>query len=239
MFLERLQLEDGTAFDVTLLARPASSRVVLFAPGRGGDPARHQPLLEALHAGGATVIAPHGELFLNPRPTAEQLLERARRSLTAVQVLAPTGVPLHGVGHSIGASLLLAAAGAEAWLSAEQPLRIPELELETLSLFAPALGFFQVPGAALRLRSRKVWLWHGTADALCPRANVDFTLEQLGSRGELRLLEGAGHFSFMHVLPPNALDPLVDRAAVLDQITRATCADVASGAAPASGSGSA
>jgi hypothetical protein len=200
-------------------------RVVVFAAGRGGDPARHLPLLEALHADGATVIAPRAEMFTNPRPTRAQLLERALILREAVDSFAPSTLPLHGVGHSIGATMLFAMAGAQAWLGPEAPLSVPTRAFESLTLLAPALGFFQAPHAADAVRAGTTIVW-GDRDAFCPRSEVDHTLAQLGARGRLRVCEGAGHFSFMHVPPPNTSEPLVDRDRFLAELTASIVDDV-------------
>jgi hypothetical protein len=106
-------LRDGTAaFDVTVLEAAQPARVVLFSVGLGGNPERHLPLLEALAARRCTVVAPHFERLPSPIPTAEQLRLRAARLRLALDA-APASLPIAGVGHSLGATLLLGLAGAE------------------------------------------------------------------------------------------------------------------------------
>ncbi|MFO0618306.1 MAG: alpha/beta hydrolase [Polyangiaceae bacterium] len=212
--IRRVEPAGEPAFDVALIEAPSPSRAVLFAAGRGGSPERHAALLEALAARGATVIAPHAEFFANPRPTLEQLAERARRLRRAAEAFAPRGCAIHGVGHSIGATLLLTLAGARAWLGPSAALEIGALPLESVTLLAPPLGFFRAPDAMASVDTR-VTLWWGTADALCPRSDVDAVLEALGPKGRFRVAEGAGHFSFMDVPPPDTAEPLADRGRFL------------------------
>jgi pimeloyl-ACP methyl ester carboxylesterase len=95
---------------------------------------------------------------------------------------------------------------------------VPVLPFGSLSLLAPALGFFGAPESMDRVRAR-VSIWWGTEDAFCPRSDVEHTLAALGDRGELRVAEGAGHFSFMHAPPPNTQEPLGDRARFLETLT--------------------
>ncbi|MFO0598592.1 MAG: hypothetical protein U0228_25015 [Myxococcaceae bacterium] len=221
--------DEAGAFEVTVLEAPDPKCVALFAAGRGGDPARHRGLLEALQASGALVIAPHVEFLSDPRPSADHLQTRARRLALAVERCGGPGLRVHGVGHSIGGTVLLALAGAQAWLSAEQPLAMPRLAaLSSMTLLAPALGFFQAP-AAFAAVTATVSLWWGTADAVCPRAHVDLAIAQLGSRAKLRVAEGADHFSFMHTRPPNAPEPLPDRERFLAELTASVISDAARG----------
>jgi hypothetical protein len=140
-------LRDGTSsFDVTVLKPEQPSRVVLFAVGSGGNPERHAPLLAALVARGCMVVAPHFERLLSSSPTEEDLVLRARRLRLALDSVALPEVPIVGVGHSIGATMLLALAGGRVWMRAGQPVAIaPDERLERLVLMAPVTGFF--PGA--------------------------------------------------------------------------------------------
>jgi len=113
--VSKRSLNDGDeAFAVTLLETAAPSRAVLFSVGGGGDPERHLPLLSALAARGCTVVAPHFARLASPIPTEAELALRARRLQLALDAAAPD-LPAVGVGHSIGASTLLALAGAEMW----------------------------------------------------------------------------------------------------------------------------
>lgn len=219
--MAKLSLHDGPeAFDVSLLEAPAPARVVLFAVGGGGDPERHLPLLEALVARGCTVVAPHFERFTSPFPTEAQLQLRARRLRLALDVVARPELPAVGVGHSIGATMLLALAGGQIWLGPGQPLAVsPDARVPRLVLLAPATGQFQAPGA-LDAVHLPIQVWAGTRDGLTPPAQAELLARALGPRVDLRVIEGAGHFSFMDVPPPQTTEPLPDRPAFLAGLAR-------------------
>ena len=219
-------LKDGLeSFDVTLLEASAPVRVVLFAVGGGGNPERHAPLLAALAAHGCSVVAPHFERFTSPRPSEAQLLLRGRRLRLALDLIARTGLPVAGVGHSIGATLLLALCGGQVWMGSEGPLAIStDARLERLALLAPATSFFQVPGA-LDAVCVPIQAWAGTQDVITPVEQTEWLQRALASRVsvETSICEGAGHFSFMHVPPPQSTEPLADRDAFLAGLTRDVC----------------
>lgn len=220
--MRMLSVRDGTAsFDVTVLEVEQPSRVVLFAVGGGGNPERHAPLLAALAGRGCSVVAPHFERMISAVPTDDDLLLRARRLKLALDAAARPGVPAAGVGHSIGAAMLLALAGGRAWTGPGQPLPItPDDRLERLALMAPATGFFQPPGALDAVRV-PIFAWAGTNDCITPPAQAELLRELLRPRipVEVRLVEGAGHFSFMNVPPPKTVEPLPDRDAFLAGLT--------------------
>lgn len=224
-----LSLTDGAAsFDVTVLAPASPSRVVLFAVGGGGDPERHLPLLQALAARGSTVVAPHFERFASPVATDEVLLLRARRLRIALDAVARPGFSVIGVGHSFGCAMLLGLAGAAVWTRPEGPLAIaPASRLDRLALLAPATGFFQAPGALDRVGT-PLLVWVGTGDTVTPPAQARYLESAVGARVpvDLRVTEGAGHFSFMDVPPPHATEPLPDRGAFLAEVSAAVCAFV-------------
>jgi pimeloyl-ACP methyl ester carboxylesterase len=209
-------LRDGTgAFDVTVLEAAEPSRVVLFAVGGGGNPERHLPLLTSLAALGCAVVAPHFERLGAPTPTESELLLRARRLSLALDSVVRPGLPVAGVGHSIGATMLLALAGGQVWMRAGQRLSLaPDARLDRLVLFAPATGFFQAPAALDAVRT-PIRAWAGTKDVITPLAQAKFLKQALEPRVqvEVRVVEGTGHFSFMNEPPPHMTDPLPNRDA--------------------------
>lgn len=216
-------LKDGEqSFDVTVLEAAEPARVVLFAVGGGGNPERHLPLLEALAADGCTVVAPHFErITALPPPSEATLLMRARRLRQALDAFARPGLPVAGVGHSIGTTMLLALAGGQAWTFAGDRLAIARDErIDHLALFAPATDFFRVQGALDAVRTPIV-AWAGTKDLVTPVAQAKFLARELEGKAaiEVRVVEGANHFSFMHSLPPQTEDPLPHRERFLASLT--------------------
>ncbi len=228
--MRKLSLTDGSeSFDVSVIEADAAVRVVLFAVGGGGDPDRHLPLMMSLAERGCTVVAPHFERLVSPTPTEADLLLRARRLRLALDSVAQTGASAAGVGHSIGATMLLALAGGQAWMRSGQPLTIsPDGRLDRLVLLAPATDFFRVPGALAAVRT-PILAWAGTEDVITPARQAQFLEQAIRGRVpvEVRVTEGAGHFSFMHVPPPHTIEPLPDRDAFLGELTAEVCRFVA------------
>jgi pimeloyl-ACP methyl ester carboxylesterase len=222
--MSKLSISDeaGT-FDVSVLEAHRPSRVVLFAVGGGGNPERYAPLLAALAERGCSVVAPHFERMLSPVPTAEDLLLRARRLKLALDAVARVGVPTAGVGHSIGATMLLALAGGQVWMGPGKRVPIAaDDRIDRLALMAPATGFFQAPGALDALRV-PVLVWVGSNDVITPPAQAALLRDALGSRVslEMRVVEGTGHYSFLNVPPPQTTDSLPDRDAFLAALATA------------------
>ncbi len=219
--MDTREVRDGeSSFVVSVLEVAEPARVVLFAVGAGGDPGRHEPLLAALGAAGCAVVAPHFERWTSLHPTDEQLVSRARRLGLALDAVTPSATLVAGVGHSIGATVLLAMAGGALWTSPRGPLLISRDErLTRLALLAPATGFFRAPGALDRVRL-PLLVWAGEADRVTPPGQVGILREALGEQVEARVTRDAGHFSFMDVPPPLVPEPHPDRAAFLLEVAR-------------------
>jgi fermentation-respiration switch protein FrsA (DUF1100 family) len=218
--VETLTDPEGT-FDVTVAHGRSDVPGVLFAVGGGGDPTRHAPLLGALAAKGHAVVAPH---FTRIGPAVEEahLLVRARRLTQALDAFVPGARRAVGIGHSIGATTLLALAGAVPWLGPGRPVAIEPLSrLYALALLAPTTGFFRGPGA-LDGVAGALYVHAGAADTITPPAHGELLRDALAGRArvELRVTEGAGHFSFMHTPPPGTIEPLADRDGFLAALVR-------------------
>lgn len=219
--MELIELnDDGHAFEATLLRAAKPTRTVLFATGSGGNPNRHEQLLTSLFENQCTVIAPHFERLLSPVPSGEELILRARKLKIALDYVAEPNVPTVGLGHSIGATLLLALAGGKIWLSPSECLPIPyDKRLQKLTLFAPPTGFFQAPNALNEIQI-PLQIWVGAIDKITPPAQAEFLKNNLANKVPLdfRIVEGAGHFSFMNSLPPQVIDPMVNREEFLNKL---------------------
>ncbi|MCB9603145.1 MAG: hypothetical protein H6722_22930 [Sandaracinus sp.] len=214
--MNTLTLHDGeAAFEALVHRAEAPERVVLFAVGGGGDPGRHEQLLAAIVARGWSLVAPRSERLTTPRVDAELLERRAQRLRFALDVVAPMGVPCVGIGHSIGGTTLLALAGARAWTGPERPVLIePDSRLRRVAAMAPPTGFFRVPRALDGLRGRHV-LYGASRDERVSIDQLAFFRDAPNAEVEVRVAEGAGHFSFMDRPPPNIVEPLPDRDAFL------------------------
>ena len=222
--------DDGESFDVTVCeaAQPCCS--VLFAVGAGGNPERHLALLSALAEHGCNVAAPHFERIVSAIPSASDLLRRARRLRLTLESVARPGETVAGIGHSIGAMLLIALAGGQAWTHDGQRLAIqPDPRIDRLALFAPATDFFRAPGALHGVRA-SILAWAGASDVITPPAQATFLKHAIDQtvRVDVRVVEGAGHFSFMNTLPAQLADPLPDREIFLARLSSEVCRFVTS-----------
>jgi hypothetical protein len=75
----------------------------------------------------------------------EARMDKLRAS---AELCAESGVPVVGLGHSIGATILLALAGARAETLAGDEVRPGQTSIfARLALLAPATDFFRHPGA--------------------------------------------------------------------------------------------
>jgi len=211
-------LDEGGARFETLIVEPDASRAVaVFAAGRGGKPARHKGFLQALGERGLAVIAPEFDMLEPAAPRAEALESRARRLALALESFAPSGAPIAGIGHSIGATMVLGLAGGEIRTrDRERVVLESPRTIHRLALFAPAVDFFQAPGALDRVRA-SMRIWVGSEDTITPPARMEIIRAGLGEDVEVdvRLVPDAGYFTFMNELPPNVVDPHPDREGFL------------------------
>lgn len=226
---EKISLSDGgVSYDAILFKVDKPTRLVLFAAGSGGNPERHLPLLASLATHGFTVIAPHFDRITSSTPTTEDLLSRARKLRIALDSISHGGIPVAGVGHSIGATILASMAGAQMWMGPGRRVEIiPDDRLKRLVLFTPPTGFFRAPSALDGLRI-PVQVWAGTEDAITPLAQAEFMKQAMEKHAsvDLRVIEGAGHFSFLNTLPPQVSDPFADRDVFLTRLAAEVAAFV-------------
>jgi pimeloyl-ACP methyl ester carboxylesterase len=214
--------DDGEQFDVSVYESDENSPVVLFAVGSGGLPNRYSSLLKVLVNSGFTVIAPHFERLVSPYPKENELVLRGRRLSLALNAFSQNGAKVAGVGHSIGASTLLAMAGAGMWLGPEIKINIaPESKLSRLVLLSPPTGFFRAPGALDNVTA-PILVLVGSEDYITPLEQSKWLAQTITSSPpvDLKVAEGAGHFSFMDQAPPNTIEPLVNKNEFIAQYSR-------------------
>lgn len=219
-------LQDGAdSFKVSVHEAAMNSPVVLFAVGSGGQPERHATLLDALVESGCTVVAPHFERLASPFPNEEELNLRARRLSLALDAYVRPSANAMGVGHSIGAASLIALAGAEMWLGPGRRVNIaPDRRLTRMALLAPPTGFFRAPGALDAVRV-PILAWVGSADNITPPAQTEWLADAMRDQCivDVRVTDGAGHFSFMDNPPPQTTEPLADKQAFLREHASEVC----------------
>ena len=230
MLTQKLQ-DNGDSFEVSVRKAAAGAPVVLFSVGSGGQPQRLSTLLGALIECGCTVVAPHFERLASTTPTDEELVLRARRLTLALDAFVEPSARVAGVGHSIGAAILVAMAGAQLWLGPGRRVSIaPDGRLSRLALLAPPTGFFQAPAALDAVRI-PVLAWVGSADSITPPAQTKWLAGAMRDWNvvDVRITEGAGHFSFMDVPPPHTTEPLPNKQAFLQEYSSEICKFVGAG----------
>ncbi|MXO70802.1 alpha/beta hydrolase [Alteraurantiacibacter buctensis] len=200
-----------------------SRATVLVAAGGGGSPARHRGLIGRLEAAGFSVIAPEFAMLAAPRASVAEMEGRIAIMAEALAGADPA-LPLYGVGHSLGAALLIGFAGADMWHGPGARLSVPhQPRLAKVAALAPPVEFFLAPGAAEKLAVPLLLRSAGQDSITTPashkaflarlRCPVDFTVEPL-----------AGHFSYMDMPPPGTGDGLSDGAAFRARIAAKICA---------------
>jgi predicted dienelactone hydrolase len=111
-------------------------------------------------------------------------------------------------------------AGGQMWTRAgEQIAGDSKPSTNRLVLFTPAMDFFRAPGALDAVRV-PIQAWSGTADTLTPPSQAELLKHAAGAEIDLRVIEGAGHFSFMNLPPPHISDPMPDREAFLHRLAQ-------------------
>ena len=213
---------DGTeSFTVSVRESQKTSILVLFAVGGGGNPERYVTLLDSLAQSGCTVVAPHFQQLSSPTITEEELKLRARRiSLTLDRFVEPESIVI-GVGHSIGAAMLIALAGGQMWLGSDRRVNISsDTRLNRIALLAPPTGFFQAPNA-LDVVKAKISIWVGSEDDITSPSQSEWLAQAMYDfqSVDIRVVDGAGHFSFMDQIPPNAVEPLKNKQLFLQKLS--------------------
>lgn len=198
------QLTDGqNTFTVTLIEAEQPAGVVVFAAGRGGSPLRHLGVLQALAGQGYTVVAPHFDMLPAVAPTNHDLDTRIGRLHLAMQRCVPAGLPVMGMGHSLGCVALLVLAGAKARTRAGDEVAFATTwKFDGLILLAPAVDFFMNPDASLNVDAQ-IYLRTGKQDNVVSPDRIRVFVQKLPDPTKVDFYtdEDAGHFSYMDQLP--------------------------------------
>jgi len=99
-----------------------------------------------------------------------------------------------------------------------------EWRLTRLALLAAPTGFFQAP-AALEPVRLPTFAWVGSADDITPPAQTEWLANALHEQlaVDVRVTEGAGHFSCMDMGPPHTVESLPDKPAFLRELSDEVC----------------
>lgn len=225
--MQTKMLQDGSeSFEVSVHETAVNSQVVLFAVGAGGQPERYATLMDTLAESGFMIIAPHFDRITSPVPRQEELILRARRLSLALDAFVKPGITAAGVGHSIGAATLMALAGAQMWLGLGRRVKniTSDSRLTRLALLATPTAFFQTPGALDAVKI-PILAWVGSADNITPPAQTERLSHAMRDLQtvDVRVTDGAGHFTFMDIVPPQTTEPLPDKQVFLRKYSKEVC----------------
>jgi predicted dienelactone hydrolase len=111
------------------------------------------------------------------------------------------------------------------WLGTGRRVDItPDSRLTRLALLATPTGFFQAPGALNAVRV-PILAWVGSKDGITPPAQTEWLAHAMRDwqTVDVRVTDGAGHFSFMDLPPPQTTEPLPNKQAFLWEHSSEVC----------------
>ncbi len=197
---------DGTRLFAYVLGPGVPGAPVVIAFHGNADLARwYLEWAEALAARtGSAVVVPEyrGYDGIAGPPTCAGVREDARAALALVQArLLGDGRPIVYFGHSLGAAIAaeLAAESEPAVLILQSPFTSARdmgrrMLLPGLTLFWRAVSRISYDNVArVRQLGAPVWVAHGSADRLIPAAMGTAVFAAARHRGELLVVDGAGH----------------------------------------------
>lgn len=163
------------------------------------------------------MIAPHFSMISSSIPNKIDLDDRIQQSDALIERYARDDQPLIGIGHSIGATILLALAGGEGETHDGAKLLVgSKWKFGHLALLTPPADFFRRPGA-LRSIHVPTRIWAGAKDVITPPEQALFLEQTLRehTQVDIRFNDQAGHFTYMDHPPPHAPEPHPDRDSFL------------------------
>jgi predicted dienelactone hydrolase len=143
--------------------------------------------------------------------THDNLVNRPRHVRLAIDAVCADGAfgiavlpdRIAMIGHSLGGYTALAVAGGVPWSkTGERVDVVPDPRIQALVLLAPATAFYRAPDA-LRRVTVPILMLIAEHDALTPRWHADVVLNGVPDpdRVAWRVIENAGHFSFLSPFP--------------------------------------
>jgi predicted dienelactone hydrolase len=141
----------------------------------------------------------------------QNLVNRPRHVRLAIDAVCADGAfgaavlpeRIAAIGHSLGGYTALAVAGGVPWSKTGQRVDVvPDPRVRALVLLAPATAFYRAPDS-LRRVTVPILMLIAEHDPLTPRWHADVVLAGVPDpeRVTFRVIENAGHFSFLSPFP--------------------------------------
>ena len=205
-------------FEVSPEAPPASGEfpVAVISHGSGGTHILYRTIAMHLAQHGYVVAVPehpgNNRLDNSLYGTEDNLMNRPRHirlvldaiaadaALGAVACIEQAAV----IGHSMGGYTALAVTGGKPWSKEGQPVEVEnDARVQAIVLLAPATAWYQ-PAGSLQDVAVPILMITGELDDITPQWHADLMLERIPdrSRVEHRVVEKAGHYSFLSPFPP-------------------------------------
>ncbi|WP_243408580.1 alpha/beta fold hydrolase [Pantoea ananatis] len=173
--------------------------------------------METFARDGISIVAPHFQIVTSPFPTKAELAERLQRLDLTAEKFCMHYVSVSGVGHSLGAAILLIHAGATACTIAREAISFDGHNiLNRVILLTQPADFFPTHESLASINV-PLQIWAGDKDLITPPQQATFLHQLLSihTSSELHIAENAGHFTFMYKLPPQVTEPHPSRNDVL------------------------
>lgn len=205
-------------FEVSPEATPTPGRfpMVVISHGSGGTHILYRTIAMHLARHGYVVAVPEhpGNNRVNNSlyGTVDNLRNRPRHIRLVLDAIAADSelgaVVLPGnaavIGHSMGGYTALAAAGGKPLSKEGEPVEVEhDARVQAIVLLAPATPWYR-HAESLQNVSVPVLMVTGELDDITPQWHADLVLERVPDRArvEHRVVEKAGHYSFLSPFPP-------------------------------------
>ena len=205
-------------FEVSPEAPPAAGNfpVVVISHGSGGTHILYRTIAMHLAAHGYVVAVPehpgNNRLDNSLYGTVDNLMNRPRHIRLVLDAIAADAT-LGGVtnidqaaviGHSMGGYTALAVVGGKPWSKEGQPVEVEtDARVRVIVLLAPATAWYQPP-ETLQDVAVPILMITGELDDITPQWHADLVLKRVPDRAQVehRVVEKAGHYSFLSPFPP-------------------------------------
>jgi predicted dienelactone hydrolase len=190
--------------------------IVVISHGNGGSHLVYRAISTHLAKNGYVVaLLEHAGNNRNNNElegTHENLVNRPRHVRLTIDAVAsdprlsacvqPDNVAI--IGHSIGGYTALAVAGGTPWSETRQRVDVvADPRVRALVLLAPATAWY-LPEDSLSQVNVPILMLVAEHDPFTPRWHADVVLDRVPDRAQVtcRVIENAGHFSFLSPFPP-------------------------------------